>query len=336
MDSNVLRLIRRYDPVASSTTTRIIPRRSLENTRGVWHTVASKTATSEPSDSSPFLSRRSLTTTFEDEIPVKQQSTPRLQRQHAIQESEPPPPPPTPINSIRPILKYTSSRARSEFIVQPHQTEPLTIKIDPYIPPPSNESPATYQPLITTGTKRVCSALSKSEWDLRLQQEQLPIQSPSPSSNLLNQQQEKESYRPSLIRSQSSTTLNHNNNDQNIDDIDEISAPIIPTGSCVEKLKQLFVTKSSFDITNPSLNNHHRNDSIDSNLNRRINLNNQIDRSSSIIKPTLIESQTHIIHKPTPIIQEVTPIYKKPIFRSQKTIDRYAILIILIFIDKYK
>jgi hypothetical protein len=339
MDSNVLRLIRRYDP-GSSITTGIIPRHSLEKTRGIWNTVAPKAASPpQPFDSSSFLSRRSLTTTYEDEIPPKQQpTTPRLQRQQAIYEIEsprPPPVPPPPVNSMRPILKYTS-RSRSEFIVQPHQTEPLTIEIDPYIPPPlpPNESSATYQPLITTGTKRVCSALSKSEWDLRLQQEQLPIRPPSvsPSPVVLNQQQEKESYRASFGRSKSSTTINHNNNNQDndIDDFDEVSAPIVPSGSCVERLKQLFVTKSSSDITSPSLNNADRNDSIDSNLNRRIS-NNQINRSPSIIKTTppilnSIESQSpRIINKPTTIIQEVTPTFKKPILRSQKTIDRYAI-----------
>lgn len=342
MDSNVLRLIRRYDPV-SSNTTGVIPRRSLEKTRGLWNTVISKTESPQPSDSSPFLSRRSLTTAYEDDIPIKQITTPRLQRQEAIYEIESPPPPPIPPPPPppRPILKYASSRSRSEFIVQPHQTEPLTIEIDPYIsipPLPSllpNESPATYQPLITTGTKRVCSALSKSEWDLRLQQEQIPIRPPSPPlpSILINQQQENESYQPSLGRSKSSGTINHNNPDDDIDDFDENSAPILPTGSCVEKLKQLFVTKSPNDSTNPSLNSQHRNDSIDSNLNRRLNSNSQNERSPSIVKtippppPQInsMESPSRIINKPTTIIQDVTPIFKKPILRSQKTIDRYTI-----------
>jgi hypothetical protein len=317
MDSNVLRLIRRYDPGGSSTIG-IIPRRSLESTRGLWHSASSKADTPQPSDSSPFLSRRSLTTTYEDEIPLKQSPTPRLQRQQAIHESESPPsiPPPPP---LRPILKYnTSSRSRSEFIVQPHQTEPLTIHIDPFIPPLPNESPATYQPLITTGTKRVCSALSKSEWDLRLQQEQLPIRPPSPSSLVINQQQEKESYRPTLRRSKSSITINNTNDqDDHIDDVDEISAPILPSGSCVEKLKQLFVTKSSLDLTNSPRNKKQQQN--DSNLHRHINPNNPIDHT---IKPTPIEIQPHIITKPTTIVQDVTPIFKKPIFRSQKTIDR--------------
>jgi hypothetical protein len=325
MDSNVLRLIRRYDP-SSSSTTGIIPRRSLENTRGLWHSVSPKAHTPQPSDSSPFLSRRSLTTTYEDEIPLKQSPVPRLQRQQAIYESESSPsvpPPPPPISSIRPILKYTSSRSRSEFIVQPHQTEPLTIQIDPFIPPSPNESPATYQPLITTGTKRVCSALSKSEWDLRLQQDQLPIRPPSPSPLVINQPQEKESYRPTLSRSKSSMTINHTNDqDEHIDDFDENSAPILSSGSCVEKLKQLFVTKSSLDLTNPSQNKQQRNDS---NLHRRINPNNQIDRSPSTAKTTPVEIQPRMINKPTTIVQDVTPIFKKPIFRSQKTIDRYEV-----------
>jgi hypothetical protein len=323
MNSNVLRLIRRYDPAASNTTG-IVACRSLENARGVWRSVDSKTAPSQLTDSSPFLSRRSLTTTYEDEIPIK--ATPRLQRQQAIHESEPAPPP---VNSIRPILKYTSVRSRSEFIVQPHQTEPLTIEIDPYLPPP-NESPATYQPLITTGTKRVCSALSKSEWDLRLQQEQFPSRLPSPSSVVINQQQEKESYRPSFGRSNSSATINHHNDQENdIDDFDVISAPIPSSGTYVEKLKQLFVNKSSLDLTKSSSNNLLRNDSMDKNLHQHLNSNNSIDRSSPVDKTTPIikpiESHSRLIHKPTTIIQEVTPTFKRPIFRSQKTIDRYAI-----------
>lgn len=171
-------------------------------------------------------------------------------------------------------------------------------------------------------------ALSKSEWDLRLQQEQYPVRPPSPSPMLINQQQEKESYRPTLGRSKSSATINHTNNpDDDIDDFDENSAPILPSGSCVEKLKQLFVTKASNDMPNVSLNSQHRNDSIDSNLNRRINSNTHSDRSPSIVKTTPIESQPRIINKPTTIIQEVTPIIKKPIIRSQKTIDRYMCVI---------
>ncbi|CAF0986323.1 unnamed protein product [Rotaria sp. Silwood1] len=326
MDSNVLRLIRRYDPVGSNITG-IQARRSLENTRGVWSTVASKTP-----DSSPFLSRRSLTTTYEDEIPQRQSSIPRLQRQQAINEPEPIPSASI-NNSLRPILKYNTSKSRSEFIVQPHQTEPLTIEIEPHIPLINENTSTNYQPLITIGTKRVCSALSKSEWDLRLQQEQTPVRSPSPSSIVNNQQQEKEFHRITLGRSKSSMGINSTNNeeDDNIDDVDENSAPIINTGSCVQKLKQLFATKSSLDLTNnSSINNSHRHDSIDSNLSQRLNFNNKTNLTSSSVQhspPILnsIESQQQIINKPTTIVQDVTPtspfINKKPILKSQKTID---------------
>lgn len=309
MDSNVLRLIRRYDPVGSNTNISK-PRRSLENTRGVWHTVASKTTVSQPSESSPFLSSRSLTTAYEDEIPIQKPITPRLQRQQAIPESETLSSTST-ANKLRPILKY-NSRSRSEFIVQPHQAEPLTIEIEPQIPP-TNEITSAYQPLITIGTKRVCSALSKSEWDLRLQQEQLPIQSPSPSPSPVvnNQQEEKESYRPSLGRSKSSMVINNNSDNQD-DDFDEKSAPIIGSGSCVEKLKQLFVTRSSLDLTNPSLNSQHRHDSIDSNLNRRLSVTNKFSKSPSPAKhpPTMnsIEPQPPVTYKPETIIEEIIPV----------------------------
>jgi hypothetical protein len=303
MDSNVLRLIRRYDPVASNTTG-VKSRRSLENTRGIWHTFDAKLAPQQTSDTSPLLSRRSLATYFEDEIPLKQPTTPRLQRQEAIPEQEPqiPPPPPQFANkTIRPILKYNSIRSRSEFIVQPHQIEPLTIEIDPYIPSP-NDNSTLYQPLITTGTRRACSALSKSEWDLRTQQDQLPIRPPSPPLALIiNQQQEKEFRRPPLGRSKSSAGVTHDQEDY-IDAFDENSAPIINNGSSIKKLQQLFATKSP-----PESN-----------------------RQTAEVKPTNpIEPQQRIINKPTTIIQENTLTSpRRPILRTQKTIDRYAILII--------
>jgi hypothetical protein len=317
MDSQVLRLIRRYDPVGSNTTGTITPRRSLESTRGVWHTVAPQL----PPESPPYLSRRSLTTTYEDEIPTKQPSTPRLQRQQAIYEQEPPL-----TNSIRPILKYASPTSRTEFIVQPHRTEPLTIEIDPHVSL-SNENAAIYQPLITTGTKRVCAALSKSEWDLRIQNETspiipplpFPVRPPSPPQETINQQQERESYRPILSRSKSSTIINHTNDDD-IDDFDEISAPIIGSSrSCVEKLKQLFSTKSSVDLTNY--------DQVDSNV------------SPAIVKPILEPPQRKQINenlnKPTTIVQDVTPTFplfnRQPVLISQKTIDRYKRFFLLYF-----
>ena len=284
MDSNVLRLIRRYDP-ENSNNTGIIARRSLDRNRNIWDSASSKTNTPQLSDSSPYSSRRSLALNYEDE-PLRNRSwTPRLQRQYAIPEFEPvpPPPPPPPVSTVRPILKYTS-RSRSEFIVQPHQTEPLTIEIEPLIRPLSNESPATYQPLITTGNKRVCSALSKSEWDLRLQQEQqVPIHPPSPSSFTINLPQEKESYRPTLGRSKSSGTIDQNKDHD--DTTEEFSAPILPHNSCVDKLKQLFVSKSLHDLHQPR-------------------------HSPPIQTPRLIT-------KPTTIIQDVTPNLRKPFFRNE-------------------
>ncbi|CAM4895290.1 unnamed protein product [Rotaria socialis] len=334
MDSTVLRLIRRYDPVGSNTTG-IKARRTLESTRGLWNTFASKIEPPQPPASSPFLSRRSLTTSYEDEIPAKQPSTPRLQRQQAIQETHEPESLPSSLanNPIRPILKYSSSRSRSEFIVQPHQIEPLTIDIEAH-DPSGNENTSTYQSLITIGTKRACSALSKSEWDLRLQQEQFPIQSPTPSSVVSNVQQEQEFHQPTLSRSKSSTGINnHNNNndqDDDIDEFDENSAPIINHGSCVQKLTQLFATKSSLNLTNTPISNQHRKDSIDSNFNRHLNLNNKtnISSSSSVkLSPQFNpnESQQQIIHKPTTIAQDVTTtipfISATSLINSQKTID---------------
>ncbi|CAF5121686.1 unnamed protein product, partial [Rotaria socialis] len=78
--------------------------------------------------------------------------------------------------------------------------------------------------------------------------------SPTPSSVVSNVQQEQEFHQPTLSRSKSSTGINnHNNNndhDDDIDEFDENSAPIINHGSCVQKLTQLFATKSSLNLTN--------------------------------------------------------------------------------------
>lgn len=301
MDSNVLRLIRRYDP-ANSNGTGSITRRSLDRNRNIWDSASSKGNTPQLSDSSPFSSRRSLTLNYDDDPSRNYLWTPRLQHQQVIPEFEPvPTPPPPPVSTVRPILKYTS-RSRSEFIVQPHQTEPLTIEIDPLIRPLSNESPATYQPLITTGNKRVCSALSKSEWDLRLQQEQQqpPVRPPSPSSVTINLPQEKESYRPTLGRSKSSGTIDQNKDHD--DSVEEFSAPILPPHhTYVDKLKQLFVSKSMHDL-HPS-----RHESTDF-------------HHSPIIQTT------RSITKPNPIIQDVTPNLRKPFFRSETIIDKYVFL----------
>ncbi|UJR20854.1 hypothetical protein I4U23_023964 [Adineta vaga] len=347
MDSNVLRLIRRYDP-RSSNTTGVLSRTSLDDTRNIWNTFASPTDTQQPFESSPFLSNRSLTTTYEDEIPLRQTSIPRIQRQQAIHDVEPSPPilpsssssTTCPINSLRPILKYGSSRSRSEFFVDPHVNE--SFKNESGLP--INESAATYQPLITSGTKRVCSALSKSEWDLRLQQEQspppppppsLPIRPPSPV--MINpQQQEKESYRPALGRSKSTLGID-NTNDGN--ESNEPSLSMVDDGSCVEKLKQLFVGKSSVEV-----HEHGRNDSIDSNSNQRINSNNNThsnnnnnnnnnnnrsDQSSVLTKTTpsfnTIGSDQYQNNKPTIIVRDVTPqfpLFKKtPALQQEKAVD---------------
>jgi len=358
-DSHVLRLIRRYDPVGS-TTTGIKPGRSLENTRGAWNTVASNSTYSLPSNLSSstcsLLPQRTLSTTHEDNGSVRQSSIPRLQRQRAFHEQERSPSPNV-SNSIRPILKYTLPASRAEFNVQSKKTEPLTIEIEPHVPPSvliTNENAFTYQPLITTGTKRVCAAISKSERDLRLQHDPpspiaphspstFPIR-PSSSRTTINQQQEKESYRPLLSRSISSIGINNTNeHDDDFDDFDENSAPII-VGSCVEKLKQIFTPKSSIDSTNLPLNKQHRFDSIESNLNRSLNTNGtNINKSdlflstSSLIQKqpnsNSIESQTRTIPngnltKPTTIIQEdlpsSSPLLKRPILRSQKTLNRYV------------
>lgn len=327
MDSNVLRLIRRYDP-GSSANLGVITRRSLEKNRGIWDSASPKGSTPQLSDCSPFSPRRSLTLNYDDDLARKHAWTPRLQRQEAIPELEiPPPPPPPPVSTVRPILKY-SSRSRSEFIVQPHQTEPLTIEIEPFIPSLPNESAATYQPLITTGSKRVCSALSKSEWDLRVQQEQqqqqpsIPVRPPSPSSYVINPSQEKESYRPVLGRSKSSGTINQTK-DQD-DTADELSAPILPNGSCVDKLKQLFVTKSLHNLNqnlSSSSLNQFRNESSDSNRPR-------FDHSPSIPRNTSsIESQTRPINKPVTIVQDVTPLLRKPLLRSETMFDKYAFVL---------
>ncbi|CAF4984129.1 unnamed protein product, partial [Rotaria socialis] len=121
--------------------------------------------------------------------------------------------------------------------------------------------------------------------------------------------------------------------DDDIDEFDENSAPIINHGSCVQKLTQLFATKSSLNLTNTPISNQHRKDSIDSNFNRHLNLNNKtnISSSSSVkLSPQFNpnESQQQIIHKPTTIAQDVTTtipfISATSLINSQKTIDRYA------------
>lgn len=331
MDSQVLRLIRRYDPVGSPTLGSK-PRPSLESTRGVWHTVAPNIT------SSPFLSRRSLTTVIDDEPPSRATSTPRLQRQQAIQEHEP-----AQLSPLRPILKYASPKPRAELVLQPHKTEPLKIDIDAFVPPPvnlSNEGSAGYQPLITTGTKRVCSALSKSEWDLRLQQDSppripplpFPVRPPSPPL------EETEASGASLIRSKSSLGINNiSQPNEQEDDFDEMSAPIPGSGSCVQRLKQLLSRKSSLDIGNSTPEESHRaNHPLDSNSNKQ-SPSQTIDtstttaattaRSAPVLPPPRAMINNHrstIIQEVAPVPSPSSPLSQKPIFRSQKTIDWYV------------
>jgi len=367
-DSNVLRLIRRYDPVAASTIG-IKARHSLENTSNIYHTNPSTSISSLPSNlsssSSSFLPQRILTSIHDNNKLVIQPSTPRLQRQKAIHEQEPPSlPSPNVTNTIRPILKYTLPTPCTELNIQPKKTEPLAIEIEPHVPPTiTNENTIGCQPLITAGTKRVCAAVSKSEWDLRLQQDPLssvipppilPIRPPSPRTTI-NQQQKKESYRPLFGRSKSSVGISNDNNEQDhhSDDFDENSAPIT-AGSCVNKLKELFSTKSSLDLTRSSINKHDRVDSVESNHNRSLNTNGKNTNKSDLKSPTTpfiqkipnsnsIESQIHTIPKgnltkPTTINQDTipvtSPLLKRPILKSQKTIDRYVKIIFLI--NKYR
>jgi hypothetical protein len=375
MESNVLRLIRRYDPVGPRTTG-IRNRCSLEEARDAWHNNASKSLSSLPSNASSsscsYLPLRTINSSREDNGPVKQPSTPRLQRQQAIHEPEPSlSSSPNISNSIRPILKYTPPTSRAELNIPHRKTEPLTINIEPQVPPPpppvtTNENTNTYQPLITTGTKRVCAAISKSEWDLRLQNDlssptvpplpsppTLPAQPSSPQTTI-GQQQEKVSYRPLFGRSKSSMGINNNNSehDNDIDDFDENSAPIT-AGSGVNKLKQIFITKSAVDLTNSPIIKQRRIDSTETNLNRNLNINGTNINRPDVLSSTFaliqkvpnsnsIESQVSSIPnsnltKPTTIIQEAVPThspsFKRPILRSQKTFDRYVEIIFLI--DKY-
>ena len=343
MDSHVLRLIRRYDPVVSSSTG-IKTRQSLEKTRGVWNTIGSDTHAPIQSNSSPILSRRALTTTIEDGTQIKSPSTTRLQRQEAIQEHD------STIsiikNTPRPILKYASPRSRAELQLNPHKTEPLNIEIEPFFasPPPlttmivSSENPLHYQSLITTGSRRVCSALSKSEWDLRLQRDSppvvpplpFPVRPPSPPLEMIQSPQGQE---PSVLpanHSQSSLVTNNKANDDDDDDFDQMSAPIISTtGSYVKKLKKMLERKSSLD-------NIHSN-SNELNLDRYLpasliepspNRNSSV--STTFIEPPPRTVFNHQFNSRPSAFQEVnaasspassSSLIKKPIFRSQKTID---------------
>lgn len=362
-DSNVLRLIRRYDPTAVDAVS-IRPRRSLENTRSAFNVDSSKPQALFPSNissaSCSYLAERPLNSIRDDNRTVKQISTPRLQKQKTMPEQDTLP---SVISSAQPILKYTpppSTISRTDRNLDTKKTEPLTIEIEPHIPPPTSyANPTNYQPLITTAQKRVCSAISKSEWDLRLQQDlpspvmptisqssstttaatssALPIQ--TPSTKITNtQSQTKSSYRPLLGRSKSIMVLN-NDQDNDLDDFDENSAPLTPN-TCVNKLKQMFNSKTN-DFSSTSLKKTDRINSTESNLNRPLqtngNTSNQSDLSSSTYpsnkkapSTNSADLQTRTISnvnltKPTTLVQQsvptASPLLKRPILKSQKTLD---------------
>lgn len=365
-DSNVLRLIRRYDPVAASSIS-IRPRRSLENTQSAYNTNAPKSVPSFPSNlassSCLHLAARPHSSAHEDNRTIKQPSTPRLQRQKAIPEQDVSS---NVVSSIQPILKYTSPTAapsRAEPNLETKKTEPLTIEIEPHLPTPTipNGSTASYQPLITTAPKRVCAAISKSEWDLRLQPDlpspvmptvspvlkttaAFPVQTPSPRTTH-HQLPEKQSYRPLFGRSKSTMVINNSHNDQDneMDDVDENSAP---TTVGVGRLKQMFNSKPSLDLTTTPLTKNDRVNSIESNLNRPLQrngtnfnksdlapatatLNRKLPSSNSIDLPTRTMPNASLT-KPTTLVQQAapasSPLLKRPILRSQKTLDRYVIM----------
>lgn len=346
-DSNVLRLIRRYDPVAAETIG-IRHRHSLENTRNAPEVSSTRSGPSLPttfSSSCSYLPQQASVPIYEDNRSVRQASTPRLQRQKAIQERELSPPS-NATTSIQPILKYTPT-VRFDSNIPANKLEPLSIEIDQPVPPPiSNENATSYQPLITTGTKRVCSAISKSDWNLRFQQDSpppmvppqtLPIRSPSPPKTVNPPPTRKESYRPLLSRSHSVIEADDQNEvDQDKDKFDENSAPVT-VASSVGRLKQLFNAKSSLDITNPRINKQNRMSSIDSNLDRHsyptetnlsrtdllpsnTSLNQKVTNVIESTMPTVTNGNTS---RPVSLIQESTPSpsLKRPILKSQKTID---------------
>ena len=355
-DSNVLRLIRRYDPVGSSLAG-IEARRSLESTRGEWRSVAPKAVPSSLSNvssaSCSVLPQQGRTSTHADNGSVKQPSTPRLQRQKAIHEQEPLPSSPQRSHSIKPILKNPTESPRMDFRLPAHKTEPLTIDIEPHVPPApviNKDDRAAYQPLITTGTKRVCAAMSKSDWDLRSQLDSVgpalsqAAHSPSPRP-VVEPQPRATSYRPLLGRSQSVFGVNHQQEqDDDMDDFDENSAPIL-SGSSIDKLKKLFITKSSLDLTSVPINNQHRISSIESNLNRNPTSNapgmkktesissvassvQKMPKNSGAIETQPLKASNTNVIKPTMLVQEAipasSPLSRKPIFRTQKTMPKYV------------
>ncbi|CAF0778152.1 unnamed protein product [Didymodactylos carnosus] len=250
MDSNVMRLISRFDPKAN-----VVNKPRSLNQLKTWHTLP---------DRSPIISTHPSVSNMSTIIHEK----PKLERQKAIDDND--------NNSYHhPTMKY-SERTRTELIVQPQttMTTPLKIVIDNDI---KNhiEPQQPYQPLITTiknntdnrPSRRACAALSKSEWDLRLQND-LTINTIIPVENTSDVIH---NHRPLLSRSKSVATINNDDNDDEHDEIKTRSlSTIVRDGSCVEKLRELFANKSSNDLRS----------STTTPLNQRISDNEQQQNSS--------------------------------------------------------
>ena len=348
-DSNVLRLIRRYDPTVADSVG-IRARRSLENTRSVSHAESPKPRPLFPSSisstSCSYLAQRPLNSTQDNNRTVKQTSTPRLQRQKTAPEQDTSSDVPS---SSQPILKYTPPRTDLNLETKP--TEPLTIEIESHIPPPiSHVNKTNYQPLITTAPKRVCAAISKSEWDLRLQQD-LPSSiiptttttttttpattttttinnNNASSTKVINHQSKtKSSYRPLLGRSKSIMVLNNNQHDQDndMDDFDENSAPMTPN-TTVNKLKQMFASKMPHDKSPTPSRRIDRTNSVEPNPNQRLSSATPTDFQTRTIPNVNLTKPTTVVQQPVPT---PSPLFKRPILKSQKTFDRYVIVIFL-------
>ncbi|CAF0726602.1 unnamed protein product [Didymodactylos carnosus] len=227
MDSNVMRLISRFDPKASV----INKPRSLDQLK-TCHTSF---------DRSPIIFAQSVIS----KSSIITEEKPNLERQPIVDENN---------ISHRPIMKY-NERTHTELVVEPQTTitTPLRIVTDNNI---KNhvEPQHVYQPSITTiktntdtrPTRRACAALSKSEWDLRLQ-------SDSTTDTLLSVEKasnESTNYRPLLSRSKSFAVI-YDDEEGNDDVKSRPLSTIVRDGSCVEKLRQLFANKSSNDLRIP-------------------------------------------------------------------------------------
>ena len=340
-DSNVIRLIRRYDPVSANNVAETKARRSLEKAHVDWHSLNSSKPLNSglshiSSSSCSFLPQNLRHVIPDDRSSVQPQSSnSRLQRQVTIREHEISKTNGTNTNSTMSNKKNILDTVKPEINLPGKQIEPLTIDIEPLVGPTPmipKTNGNTYQPLIMTATKRVCSGVSKSEWDLRLQPDSptsIPptptISDRSPSPRITNTlKTETSSYRPLFTRSQSTVgnrTPLEEEQQENMDDFDENSAPILP-GSSVQRLKKLFVTQSSFDLSNPPLNSQHRVSSVQSNLNgTNLNKTDSISSISSISqKPSNLNS-TNIIKSESINPETVTTsstIPKKSVLKNQQ------------------